>query len=356
MSRKMIAVAAAGAMALAPVAPAFAATGLQDRVDRLTGADGFAGAVAQVDDRRTVKSGTAELGTDRPMPGADGRLRVASMSKPVVAVTVMRLAEQGKVRLGAPVETYLPRAIRGKADGRKIKVRDLLRHTSGLADFTQAVDWSNPDQDYLKLALRLKPTPYGTFAYSNTNYLVLGMIIDSVAGDFRRASRDLVLKPLGMRHTYWPKPGEQGIRGQHAHMYGVHPAAPEAGVVDTTRMPGYLLGASGGLVSTPKDLNRFWQGVFGGRLLSAKSLRAMTSAPVAVRQEGWPSQARYGHGMTRLRLACGTVWMHEGDLPGISVMSGRSAAGRQATVYVTGSATGKGRDHLRDAFETAVCR
>src|SRR5690606_41414071 len=103
-------------------------------------------------------------------------------------------------------------------------------------------------------------------------------------------------QPLGMRHTYWPKPGEQGIRGQHAHMYGVHPAAPEAGVVDTTRMPGYLLGASGGLVSTPKDLNRFWQGVFGGRLLSAKSLRAMTSAPVAVRQEGWPSQARYGHG------------------------------------------------------------
>ncbi|MFG1942211.1 serine hydrolase domain-containing protein [Nonomuraea sp. NPDC048826] len=362
MARKMIAVVAAGAVALAPVAPAFAGTGLEDRVERLTGEGGLAGAVARVDDGRrgfTVKAGTAERGTGRPMVGSDARFRVGSMTKPVVAVTVMRLAERGKVRLGAPVETYLPGVIRGKGgvDGRKIKVRDLLRQTSGLADFTQAADWSKIPQDYLAIALAQKPTPYGRFAYSNTNYLVLGMVIDAVTGkDFRQVSRELVLEPLRMRDTYWPKRGELGIRGEHAHTYGINPVDPGAGVVDVTRLPGYEFGASGGLVSTPEDLNRFWQGVFGGRAVSAKSLRAMTADPVAVGEKGWPPQARYGYGMARVRLACGTVWMHGGGVPGVSVLSGRSATGRRATVYVTGSAEGERHEHLTDAFEAAVCR
>ena len=362
----------AGALALAPLAPALADAGggqgkvLESRLRRLTAEDGMAGALARVQDERgdgrTVVSGTAELGTGRPMVGAGASFRIASMTKPVLAVTVTRLAERGKVRLDAPVERYLPGMVRGRGagaaiDGRKMTVRDLLRHTSGLPDYTGAIDWTDLPDDYLAPALAMEPTPAGRFAYSNTNYLLLGRIVQAVTGeDFRTVSRRLVLQPLGMRDTYWPAKGEMGIRGEHAHTYGVSPADPEAGVVDLTRMPGYEFGASGGLISTPDDLNRFWKGVFGGKVMSAKALRTMTGDLVRVTEPGWPDQARYGSGMSRARLSCGTVWMHGGDLPGVSVLSGRDERGRQATVYVTGlAATQEQREHLIDAFDAAIC-
>ncbi|MGN9782551.1 serine hydrolase domain-containing protein [Nonomuraea sp. ZG12] len=357
-AHRLVAAVVVGALALAPLTPALAATdpGLEERLDRLTGEGGVAGALARTSDGVTVVSGTAERGTGLPMVGADASFRVGSLSKPVIAVTVMRLVERGEIKLGAPVERYLPEVLRGQGagaaiDGRKITVRDLLRHTSGLPDFSEAVDWSKLPQDYLKVALGLKPTPVGQFAYSNTNYLVLGKIIHAVTGeDFRQVSRELVIKPLRMRDTYWPRRGEMGIRGEHAHTYGVSPADPEGGVVDLTRLPGYEFGASGGLVSTPDDLNRFWRGV------PAKTLRAMTADAVRVGAPGWPAKARYGLGAAQARLSCGEVWMHGGDVPGVSVLSGRTRAGRAATVYVTGSAaTERQRERLLDAFDTAMC-
>ncbi|MER5650453.1 serine hydrolase domain-containing protein [Streptosporangium sp. NPDC002524] len=377
-SRRLLAVAVAGALALSALpalpGPAFARTGpetlrpasLQAHLDRLTGADGLPGALAHVRDRHgrsvTTVSGTAERGTARPMVGAGGRFRIGSMTKPVMAVTVMRLAERKKIDLNASVDRYLPGTVRGKGegaatDGRKITVRDLLRQTSGLPEYADVADWSKLPQDYLGLALARKPTPLGRFAYSNTNYLVAGMIVRAVTGrDFREVSRDLVIEPLGMRDTYWPADGETGIRGAHAHTYGVHPADPGAGVVDLTRLPGYEFGASGGLISTPGDLNRFWRGVFDGEVLSRKALRAMVGASVPVGQEGWPADARYGFGIASARLSCGPAWFHGGDVPGVSVISGRDGTGRQATVYTTGLAGTAGqREHLIATFEAALC-
>ncbi len=355
MARRFVAVVVVGALALTPLTPALAVAGpgLEKRLDRLTGEGGMAGALARTSDGVTVVSGTAERGTGRAMVGPDARFRVASLSKPIIAATVLRLAERGQIKLDAPVERYLPKVVRGKGagaaiDGRKITVRDLLRQTSGLPDFGGAVDWSKLPQDYLKVALGLKPTPVGRFAYSNTNYLVLGKIICAVTGeDFRQVSRELVIKPLRMRDTYWPRKGETGLRGEHAHTYGVSPADPEGGVVDLTRLPGYEFGASGGLVSTPDDLNRFWRGA---------PVKRMTANAVRVGEPGWPAKARYGLGVARARLSCGEVWMHGGDVPGVSVLSGRNRAGRAATVYVTGSAaTEKQRKQLLAAFDTAMC-
>ncbi|MEU4534063.1 serine hydrolase domain-containing protein [Streptosporangium sp. NPDC023825] len=380
-SRRSLATAVAGALALSALsAPSFLPGpasaraepetphpgSLQARLDRLTGADGLPGALAHVRDRHgravTTVSGTAERGTGRPMIGAGGRFRIGSVTKPVMAVTVMRLAERKKIDLDATVDRYLPGTVRGKGagaatDGRKITVRDLLRHTSGLPEYADVADWSKIPQDYLGLALARKPTPLGRFAYSNTNYLVAGMIVRAVTGrDFRAVSRDLVIGPLGMRHTYWPARGETGIRGAHAHTYGVHPANPGAGVVDLTRLPGYEFGASGGLVSTPGDLNRFWRGVFDGKVLSRETLRTMDGASVPVGGAGWPADARYGLGIARARLSCGPAWFHGGDVPGVSVISGRDRTGRQATVYTTGQAGTAGqREHLIAAFETALC-
>ncbi|MGW3347168.1 serine hydrolase domain-containing protein [Nonomuraea rubra] len=220
------------------------------------------------------------------MIGPGGRFRIASGTKPIIAATVLRLADQKKIDLAAPVERYLPGVLRGTGiDGRKITVRMLLQQTSGLPEYLNAIDWRKPFPDFLQVALRLKPTPRGSFSYSNTNYLVLGMIVTRVTGkDFRQASRELILKPYGMRDTYWPAKGDEGIRGPHAHTYGVHPARPQGGEVDLTdQLPTYAFGASGGLVSTPEDLNRFW---------SQAPLSAMMARTVKVEQEGWPTGAR----------------------------------------------------------------
>ncbi|TYB64238.1 beta-lactamase family protein [Nonomuraea sp. PA05] len=353
---KLLAAAVAGALIAAPVAPAFAAASSpQSALDLLTGQDGMAGALSQVraadGTSVTLRSGTARRGTGKPMVGPEGRFRIASMSKPIIAATVLRLAEQDKLDLAAPVERYLPGVLRGTGDGaaidgRRITVRMLLQQTSGLPEFLDAVEWKEPFPDFLRVALSRKPTALGSFAYANTNYLVLGMIVTEVTGkDFRQASRDLVLKPYGMRDTYWPAKGDYGIRGPHAHTYGVHPARPQDGEVDLTdRLPTYAFGPSGGLVSSPRDLNRFW---------SKAPLRTLTAETVPVEEEGWPEGARYGYGVARMESGCGQVYFGAGDMPGAAVFSGRNRAGRAATVYVTG--VPQNRQHLIGAFVAAMC-
>ncbi|WP_345578398.1 serine hydrolase domain-containing protein [Nonomuraea rosea] len=354
---KLLAAAVAASLVLAPVAPAFAAAAPspQSRLDVLTVEDGMAGALSQVRSPGgasvTRRSGTAERGTGKAMIGPQGRFRIASGSKPIIAATVLRLADRGKIDLDARVERYLPGVLRGTGDGaaidgREITVRMLLQQTSGLPEFLDAVEWKEPFPDFLRVALTRKPTPRGSFAYANTNYLVLGMIVTKVSGkDFRQASQELILKPYGMRDTYWPAKGDYGIRGPHAHTYGVHPARPQDGEVDLTdQLPTYAFGPSGGLVSTPEDLNRFW---------SKAPLGEMTARSVKVGQEGWPEGARYGYGVARMNSGCGYAYFAAGDMPGAAVFTGRDRAGRAATVYVTG--VPGNRQHLIDAFTSAMC-
>lgn len=119
---------------------------VQAQLDLLTTVDRVPGALAQVRDRRgrlvTMTAGTSELGTDRPMVGADGRFRVASVTKTFVATAVLRLAARDRVRLDEPIETYLPGVVRGTGDGAaidggNITVRQLLQHTSGVPNYTE---------------------------------------------------------------------------------------------------------------------------------------------------------------------------------------------------------------------------
>ncbi|MEV0972712.1 serine hydrolase domain-containing protein [Microtetraspora glauca] len=352
--RKLLAAAAAAAVLLGAASPALAAATappltLQQQLTRLTTQDGLAGVVVSVREPNgrvtTWTSGTAERGTGTPMVGADAHFRIASVTKPVIAATVMRLVDQGKIDLDALIEQYAP----GLLDGRQITVRQLLRQTSGLPEYWHLVDPANPggDADFLRLALDAEPVgaPGEKWFYSNTNYLVAGMLIETVTGkDFRTVTRQGVLRPL--THTYWPRKGEMGIRGAHAHTYGIDPFNPKAQdkLVDTTQEPGYLFGASGGLISTPDDLNRFWQA------LPNSTITKMLDGAVAAYD---PPRSRYGLGLYSYPLTCGSAWMHDGGLPGTRVLSGRNRAGRAVTLYVTG--TPKDDKHIFQAFDTAIC-
>ncbi|MFD9955808.1 serine hydrolase [[Kitasatospora] papulosa] len=106
--------------------------------------------------------------------------------------------------------------------------------TSGLPEYTELVDWTEPGtlEEYLGLALAAEPVfgPGDDWGYPNTDHLALGMVIDEASGvGFRTYVERTILRPLHPHDTYWPAPGELTLRGPHARTYGVHPAFPEAG-------------------------------------------------------------------------------------------------------------------------------
>ncbi|GAA1697312.1 serine hydrolase domain-containing protein [Streptomyces yatensis] len=345
-------------VAAAPAAAAHRPDPVQRQLDRLVDRDGVPGALAY-DGSRTRSAGVADLESGRPMVDAQGRFRLASNTKAFTAAAVMRLVADGRVRLDDHAGTYVPQLTE-----RPITIRQLLKQTSGLPEYSALVDWNRPGtpEDYLALALKEEPVfePGTDWGYSNTNYLVLGMVIDKASGvDFRTYVDRTILRPLRLDDTYWPAPGELSLRGTHARNYGVHPARPEAGRVDVTELPGYEFGASGGLVSTPGDLNAFWDGLFGGRLLPGWAVRLMTRDTIDIGgRDVYPAGSRYGYGIASIPLSCGGVyWGHGGDLPGDSVGGGRATAGRgTVTVYTTTwAAEGESLRHLQGAVDAALC-
>ncbi|MEV7910165.1 serine hydrolase domain-containing protein [Streptomyces griseus] len=346
------------AVAFAPAASAHRPDPVQRQLDLLVERDGVPGALA-FDGRHTRTAGVADLESGRAMVGAEGRFRLASDTKAFTAAAVMRLVVDGRIRLDDRAGEHVPQLA-----GHPVTVRQLLKQTSGLPEYTPLVDWTRPgsSEEYLALALAEPPVfrPGEDWGYSNTNYLVLGMVIDQVSGvGFRTYVEREILRPLRLTDTYWPAPGELALRGPHARNYGVHPADPAAGRVDVTELPGHEFGASGGLVSTPGDLNAFWDGLFGGRLLPGWAVRLMTRDTTDIGgRDVYPAGSRYGYGVASVPLSCGGVyWGHGGDLPGGSVGGGRASGGRgTVTVYTTTwTAEGDGLRHLQGAVDAALC-
>jgi D-alanyl-D-alanine carboxypeptidase len=344
---------------------------VQAELDLLTGVDRVPGALAQVRDRHgrsvTVTSGTAELGTGRPMVSGTGRFRIASVTKSFTAVAVLRLVAGHRVVLDAPIESYLPGVVRGTGegagiDGHDITVRQLLQHTSGLPNYVNYLDLSDPLRraepvELVRLALSHRPdfAPGQGWRYTNTGFILAGMLVERLTGkDIGTAVTDLVIRPAGLRDTYWPPAGEIGIRGPHAHNYTLDPADPQGPLVDFTEFEPSLAGASGAMVSTPGDLNRFWRELLGGRLLPDRMLAEMRKTVPA--PDFGPGVA-YGLGLFQFPLSCGGfAWGHAGGLPGgVSNVSAQDGSGRDATVYMTASTGPQATNRLRHTIDVALC-
>ena len=328
---------------------------LQGRLDRLVSSTGLPGAIATVkgaDGRvRTYVAGTAEIGTDRPVDPTS-RVRIASNTKMFTATVVLQLVAEGEVELDAPVERYLPGVVRGSGnDGRRITVRQLLQQRSGLPDYDSVVieaggslaaaakTYFEPGQLLdAALAERRHFRPGAKWEYSNTNYVLLGLLAQRVTG--RPISEEIerrIVRPLGLADTYWPEVGERGLRGPHPHGYlSEEPGAPWE---DSTRIDPSLGWAAGQLVSTPADLGRFMEALLAGDLLPADLLAEMkrgVRAPHFDAEPGW----RYGLGLASHELACDvTGWGHGGDIQGFETRNLVTDDGRWAVVAVTGLPT-----------------
>ncbi|MGW0086863.1 serine hydrolase domain-containing protein [Streptomyces sp. NPDC003393] len=302
---------------------------------------GAPGAVAEVHDARGTWRGTSGRGAlDRVRPPlADGRFRAGSVTKSFVATTVLQLVDERKVHLDTPIEHYLPGLVPG---GQHITVRQLLGHRSGLYDYTDSL-WNGnfselyqgrfrhwtPRQLLVEASRHAPYFPPGTSGhYSNTNYIVLGMLIQKVTGNSAEQEiGDRILKPLGLRHTLLPGDSVR-IPGPHAHGY-MRLNGPDSPLTDISEENMSWASTAGSLISTTHDLNRFFGALLGGRLLPPHLLRAM--------QDARPLQGGatdYGLGLSRLTdPAYGTAYGHIGSAPGYSTYSFTTADNsRQVTL------------------------
>ncbi|MEV6306917.1 serine hydrolase domain-containing protein [Actinoplanes sp. NPDC051861] len=361
--RSAIAAAVAAALAVSAIAPPASAAGanpVKQELSQLVSEHGFPGALATVTGRdgrvRKLTAGVGELGTAKPVP-ADGQVRIGSNTKTFVAVVVLQLVGERRVRLDAPVERYLP----GLLPDKTITVRQLLQHTSGLPNYTEYLNIDDLSLRYkhfearelVDIALAHPATfPPGTgWAYSNTNYTVAGLLIEKVTGRSVASEIDKrVLRRIGLRHTYFPAPYETGIRERHPHGYLFD---AEGKPLDITDLDPSWGGAAGQMIGTPSDLNRLFTALLDGKLLRPAELAEMQRTVPA---DLWPG-VRYGLGIISIPLSCGGLaWGHGGDIPGYETRGGATTDGRAATVAVTTLPTDEEKAMaVIDTVDTALC-
>ncbi|MFE5738691.1 serine hydrolase domain-containing protein [Streptomyces celluloflavus] len=377
--RALTAVAAlAAALAVAGTLPAAAEShGSRDVVRkglaRLVTDDRFPAALAATVDRdgrtRNYTAGVADVKTRAKVP-VNGQVRAGSNTKAFTATVVLQLVGEGKVRLDAPIETYLPDLVRGEGiDGRKITVRQLLQHTSGLPEYTNFLGEEailgkgrhtyHQPRELLDIALAHKADfPPGTsWSYSNTNYVLAGLLIEKVT--HRPVAEQItrrVIDRIGLRHTYFPGVGDEGIRG--AHPRGYFAAKPGAPLEDITELDPSWTWSAGQLISTPGDLNRFFSALIGGELLRPAELAQMRTTVKVPEEFDAGSGIRFGLGLTSTPLSCGgLMWGHRGDTPGYHTRTGVTEDGRAVTTAVTASPapTPKGLNHADALLGATLC-
>jgi D-alanyl-D-alanine carboxypeptidase len=261
------------------------------------------------------------------------RVRVGSIVKPFVSVVVLQLAERGRLSVDARLPEVLPAGVTGRfPTAADITVRMLLGHRSGLQE------WDLPNIDvelarnplkkwkvseFLDLAAAQPPmfAPGTGFFYANTNYNLLGLIIERVTGrSWRREVTRRVFRRLGLTRTNLPAPGDPAIEGAHAHGY----AELDGKTVDITRVDPSFAGAAGAsaMVSTVGDLARFCDALFKGRLFRRReTLRQMLALAPA---QGEGGLGAYGLGIEQYALPGGVELVgHLGGAPGYRSFVGR---------------------------------
>ncbi|MEU6780911.1 serine hydrolase domain-containing protein [Nonomuraea angiospora] len=312
---------------------------------------GFAGVTLRVHDEQGEWIGSAgvrKLG-EAAKPPANGRFWAGSNIKTFTATLVLQLVAEGKIGLDTPVADHLPEF----GLDRRITVRMLLQHTSGLFNYTGDFDpdgtwvpgipatgkeWLDnrfkpyQPEELVRLALS-KPARFepGTDqSYANTNYTLALLLIEKVTGhSYAEELRQRILRPLHLKGTLVPGNRPQ-LPGPHAHGYYRYEDAGQWKVVDVSRQNLSLLAGAGDLISTTQDLHTFFSALNGGKLLPAPLLAEM--------RKPHPKMG-YGLGVFVEDLGpnCGTILRHNGSPPhGYGALMYSSPDGRTT---MTGSVT-----------------
>lgn len=279
----------------------------------------------------------------------DARFRAGSTTKVVTAAVVLRLAAEGRVDLDTPVQHYLPGLFTPAFE--PITVRQLLNHTSGIQagdgwgdsfaeEYAHRFDTLTPAQ-VVKSAVAKGPEfrPGERQDYLNINYTVLGMLIERVTGrSYATEATRLVLRPAGMRDTYFPGTDPR-IRGPHNHGYQkVTEADGTTEFVDVTEWDQADRWAAGDMISTTADLERLLTALFRGRVVPVPQLEEMFTVPAGI--EG----ATYSAGLQRFAYGGRVYWLKSGSRYGCSSVIAATRDLSRTLVYSVGATDAKGED------------
>jgi D-alanyl-D-alanine carboxypeptidase len=371
MTRRKLGIAGAALIGLpallalaAPAAPARPGTSLLRETQALLrkGVPGAVVVVARPGATTRIAVGTDLAGARRPMLAGD-RFRIGSITKTFIATVVLQLAEEHRLSLDDTVERWLPGLV---PNGRRITVRQLLQHTSGLFDYAADPATFRPfatdpghawrPRELVAIANRHAPnfSPGKGWGYSNTNYVLLGLIVETVTRTpVGHQLEQRIFRPLHLWATSFDGDGHFSDRSnghriaRFAHGYSTI-AGKTFDASDLNPSWGY---AAGAITSTADDLVTFYRALMRGRLVGRQSLKAMETT-LAIGPKGG-----YGLGLLRLRTSCGTFWGHDGGTFGYTSNAFVSGDGeRAAIVFVnSGQLTPTQRDAFNRLAERAAC-
>ncbi|WP_457032131.1 serine hydrolase domain-containing protein [Kitasatospora sp. P5_F3] len=270
------------------------------------------------------------------------RFRIGSVTKTFVATVLLQLQHEGRLDLDDTVEKWLPGVVRGNGnDGSAITVRQLLNHTSGVfsydedpalaqllftAEFlTHRYDTYQP-QELVRVAMSHPPVfaPGARYEYSNTNFILAGMIVSRVTGhSYAQEIERRIIQPLGLTGTSLPGTAT-GLPRPHARGYSTLFGGSTT-TVDTTELNPSWGGSAGEMISTTDDLTRFLAALMRGQLLPEAQLDEMLS-----------TASVGGLGIGHATLSCGiTVWGHDGGIHGSVTLALTTRDGRHAVAFNT---------------------
>ncbi|MEU5238936.1 serine hydrolase domain-containing protein [Streptomyces lydicus] len=314
---------------------------------------------------RFATVGVADLRNGRRM-GARDHFRAGSLTKTLVATVILQLVAEGRVALDGSAAAHLPPGVpaTGGGDGsdlRKVTVRQLLDHTSGLFNYTEdrrlsrqlygngfgahRYDRHTP-AELLRIALGhpSAAAPGARYSYSNTNYLVLGLIIKAVTGHpYATEIRRRILVPARLDDTSFPGT-DPTLPAPHGRAY----SRIGDRRVDATSLDPSRAGAAGEMVTTLGDLNRFFSALLAGAFLPPRQMAEIRSE----KRTG----GTYGLGLYATKLPCGvTVWGHNGDINGSFAQTAGTADGRHVVSYRVNTDAAD-RAHGTDVLTAEFCR
>ncbi|MGF1471057.1 MAG: serine hydrolase domain-containing protein [Rubrobacteraceae bacterium] len=340
---------------------------LEELVAMPGGPPGVIAVVQRGQHRETHSFGVADLQDERSLE-IDDRMRLASTSKAFSGAVVLSLVSEGVLSLDDTIGKNLP----GLPDAwSEVTLRQLLNHTSGLPDFSQS-------QDFLE-ALMEDPTqapppaellgfvedeplnfePGSQYEYSNSDNVTAGLMVEAVTGKtYEQQLQERVFRPIGLTETSLPN--GTSLKEPFIHGYGDPSDQPREDLSEAFAA-GWAW-ASGGMVSTPADLNNFVRHYVGGELFDTPTRSQQFRVFEGANSEPpGPGRNSAGLGIFRYETECGTVWGHTGNTLGYTQFMAASPDGsRSVTVSVNAQispregAPGVFRA-LRNAETLAVC-
>jgi D-alanyl-D-alanine carboxypeptidase len=331
---------------------------LQRHADALP-AQGAPGVLVEVDTPRgdvRVRSGHGNVDRRTPVPW-QAKFRIGSYTKTFVAATVLQLVGEDRLSLEDTVDRWLPGVVAGNGnDGTKITVRHLLQHTSGLYNYLGQMPELFHEEGFqdnrfrtyepeqlVALAMRVKPDfqPDERWSYSNTGYILAGMIIHRVTGNtWQHEVRTRIVEPLGLRDTslpgtspFLPRPHATAYERFPEKGLEADPNDPRWGrALDVTHYNPSWGGAAGDMISTTEDGNKFLKALIGGEVLRPAQLAEMTKTVRAPQLDPAWAGAEYGLGLMWTPNSCGGHWSHGGDIPGFMTRNGVTADGERSVM------------------------